>query len=705
MSEIILNEQDSSSKLVELDKETILDIIKESLEERYTINGLLKHIYNNFNDININIENKEKYRNCLIDIRNKLELSELKKVYIVECDSSDKAQEELERIKAHYLGLKYENSVIEFYRVKDLTTIEGCAKLEKDIENNIEDDIVELTINKNTTEINEYFYTKIKNGEVVVNDNLSFKNFCYHVVKNPFVQNEIGEYETTTGKIYGLLTEFIKALDVEETKESITKYLQTKYYTKLLDRYREKEINEETNLRKSKLEDFITFTADREKISTKDDFTTNKIELYPYEKLNGKGGKIGNPRVFYDNIKQTKFIDKTLITNTLPFKLHSIKNDGEVTFEIKGLNRSKIPEKEAVVKPIFTNNTSNISSDQLRELQKEYYGIIDKNKYLTINIGSNDINFNNNNEAIDGYLIIDKRQHLKDNKITKTYKKSNTGVALDSKINSLFDDRDFVVCHKFFNDGDNGNKTIIISHSHTEGEAVTGTVFKRWENLATLRKDEYGFYLKIANRTVKNNHKTNFLNWIEPSSLKQIKFVRTNKFTFDKNDDQVINEFSELDYNKDQILFNVEKVKLPSTYYNYYKIYLKENIFDLNKIINEKVYITEFLQYGNFTTNYRLSIPDDPDLREILRYNKITTSFHDKVFEMSADSFDVEYNEKSLNFVGDGSAFYVGTVNGNTCTLYTTNQESTNQFCRIICNASIEIEPNNLDPLQGMTRG
>ena len=694
MSEIILkidDQESSSGPLVELDKKTILDITKDSLDKRYTINGLLKHIYNNFDTI----INKKKYKECLINIRNKLELSELKKVYIVKCDSIDKTQEELERIKSHYSDLKYENSIIEFYRGSDLTTIEGYAKLEKN-------NVATLIIDKTEGTENEYFYMKIVDGistryninnKTEPDQNIPFKNFCYHIVKNPFVQNEIGEYETTAGKIYELLNKFIEVLDTNETKKDITKYLQTKYYTKLLDRYREKKIDEETNLRKSKLTDFVT----NSKISTKDDFTTNKIELYPYEKLNGKGGKIGNPRIFYDNIKQTKFIDKTLITNTLPFKLHSI-NNGEMIFKIKGLNCSKIPEKEVVVKPIFTKNILNISSEQLREFQKEYYGTIEKNKYLKINIGRNDIIFNNenNNEAsMDGYLIIDKRQHLKDNKITKTYKKSNTGVVLDSKINSLFDDRDFVVCHKFFNDDDNGNKTIEISHTADE-IGIEDIITKRWENLAILRKDEDGFYLEVAKyRTIEGNNKISFLNWIEPSSLKQIKFVRTNKFTFES--EQVITELSELDYNKDQILFNVIKVKVPNNYYNYYKIYLKENIFDLNKIINEKVYITEFLQYGNFTTNYKLLTPDDPDLREILRYNKVTTLWHDKVFEMSEDNFDMEYNEKNLRFVGNGNAFYVGIVNGNTCTLYTTNQESTNQFCRITCDASIVISGIDID--------
>jgi translation elongation factor P/translation initiation factor 5A len=132
---------------------------------------------------------------------------------------------------------------------------------------------------------------------------------------------------------------------------------------------------------------------------------------------------------------------------------------------------------------------------------------------------------------------------------------------------------------------------------------------------------------------------------------------------------------------------------------------LEENCIDLHKFLkeNEKVYITSYLQTGNYRILERekLLLPDDPDFREILKYEKIATTYYIdetetiKTIELTEDNFNLIYDSdtKSLSFVDneDNDCFYVSSIGENgVASLNTTKQELNEQFCRMVCNASIQ---------------
>lgn len=100
----------------------------------------------------------------------------------------------------------------------------------------------------------------------------------YFAFENGFVVDNNNEYENPNGKIYELFEHIKKSL-YDKNSDALIGYLKNYLYTGVVSRYREK-----------KIEDKETSVHSEELNVGKD---ANVIP-YVYEKLNGKGGKIGS---------------------------------------------------------------------------------------------------------------------------------------------------------------------------------------------------------------------------------------------------------------------------------------------------------------------------------------------------------------------------------------------------------------------------
>ena len=267
----------------------------------------------------------------------------------------------------------------------------------------------------------EYFYKKIN----VYQDNYSLQ---YSYV-DKFSVNYMNEYDQLKNvQLYEMLTSIYKSLTTGSNY--FKRYLTHYYYKKLLDNYREKEV----------LDNETSFTSLDENFGER-----SQLFVKNYEKLNGKGGKIGNLQTInYDNrFHKIFFTSATCQEGVL-----------RIVFPlINGLSQDTIKKYFPVIIPHFTDSNLSESSESfinnVKILQKEYFN-------PDISINENNITISIPVEAENasmgkGYITVGRNnQRLKDNKASKLALIDGASYSSTFEVedfSSLFDDRETTIVH------------------------------------------------------------------------------------------------------------------------------------------------------------------------------------------------------------------------------------------------------------------
>ena len=517
---------------------------------------------------------------------------------------------------------------------------------------------------------------------LVENSNYSDNNgkFQYFYTEC-FLVNDNNEYEDSTGYIYELLK--LISSDNGNNIEDAKKFLKNFFYKRTLERYREKE----------------TFVGDVEE-KFKRTINSKKI-LAPYEKLNGKAGKIGNLKTISSSKRNIYFNSFAIDESKLIFNIDLSKIDSYILDIIKDAatiedltgettEGTTFPTSLFPIKPVFLygDQLNNINVD-FKKLEKFYYAnkngnksniqIIKDENELTITIDTEENNIitidteENNiqqlSSNIGGYLITGyQEQLLSENRVSKTkkrdYSKSSTYVLKDNEeiidftgdheFSSLFDDRDFVITHK------------LGSFDETETTAATRDRLSDIKLARIYRDSKDELYLIPKTIDGRNNSTIYdpkiYLSKFDWYSIHQIKFM-TNDYFMEGEENSINPNYSTYDPKK-AYLFEVKRIDKDR-----YRIYLKDNCVDKSyylvkdKGINENqegsdIYITEILQRSSVSPD-QLSIPDPPDYRNILTYDLSTLSYNDNENDMEIDSsyyncnYNNENNELNITKAGD----------------------------------------------------